>query len=154
MKFHQLKTWPQFFDDIEADLKPFEIRNNDRDFKVGDTLILRRFDPLTKKYTGKHLVREIGYITSVDDWSDIRTNLVVLGLKKSPKWFCIIEDHCDSRPEAVNWIEFNSEAEALACKAGFDAAKELTALVDEDSLEENHAVVDQLEPVDEDEATK
>jgi ASC-1-like (ASCH) protein len=39
---HELKTDPQTFDDVEAGLKTFEIRLDDRNFAVGDILVLRR----------------------------------------------------------------------------------------------------------------
>jgi len=44
-KTHELKVWSEFYDKIASKLKQFEIRKNDRDFKVGDTLILREFIP-------------------------------------------------------------------------------------------------------------
>lgn len=37
---HELKIKPQYYEDIKIGLKPFEIRKNDRDFKLGDILIL------------------------------------------------------------------------------------------------------------------
>lgn len=44
---HTLKTDPEVYDAVEAGIKTHEIRKNDRDFKVGDLLILRR-----TKFTG------------------------------------------------------------------------------------------------------
>lgn len=41
-RWHVLKTDPDVFDAVAAGLKTHEIRLNDRDFKVGDGLILRR----------------------------------------------------------------------------------------------------------------
>ena len=42
---HDLKTWPEYFHQILARKKTFELRLNDRDFQVGDTLRLIEFDP-------------------------------------------------------------------------------------------------------------
>lgn len=42
VKFHTLKTLAPFWDDVMAGVKPFEVRRNDRDFTLGDILILRR----------------------------------------------------------------------------------------------------------------
>lgn len=42
---HHLKTWPAEFNAVRAGVKPFEHRKNDRNYKVGDLLILRKFDP-------------------------------------------------------------------------------------------------------------
>ncbi len=47
---HELKTDPEVFDAVRSGEKTFEIRLNDRDFKVGDILFLRK-----TKYTGNEL---------------------------------------------------------------------------------------------------
>ena len=36
MKIHELKTLPEYFDAVFMGKKNFEIRKNDRDYKVGD----------------------------------------------------------------------------------------------------------------------
>lgn len=40
-----MKTWSAQFHDIRLGYKPYEYRWNDRDFQVGDTLILEEFIP-------------------------------------------------------------------------------------------------------------
>ena len=45
MTRHELKTWPQYFAAVRSGKKRFEIRRNDREFAVGDVLVLREFDP-------------------------------------------------------------------------------------------------------------
>lgn len=42
MRWHELKTDPAVFDAVAGGSKTHEIRFNDRDFKVGDGLLLRR----------------------------------------------------------------------------------------------------------------
>ena len=44
MKIHELKLDTEYFDDVKSGLKTFEIRKNDRDFKVGDVLALTSFE--------------------------------------------------------------------------------------------------------------
>ena len=44
-KVHDLKILKEYFDAKLAGIKPFEIRNNDRDFQVGDYLRLREIVP-------------------------------------------------------------------------------------------------------------
>ena len=42
---HELKTWPEFFTETRSGRKKFELRRNDRDFRVGDQLLLKEWDP-------------------------------------------------------------------------------------------------------------
>ena len=39
---HELKTVPEYYDAVNSGAKTFEVRKNDRDFKVGDILHLYR----------------------------------------------------------------------------------------------------------------
>jgi hypothetical protein len=48
MAEHELKAWPSYFVAVKNGLKTFEIRNNDRDFKVGDILVLKEFVPCSR----------------------------------------------------------------------------------------------------------
>lgn len=50
---HQLKCRADYYEAVRTGKKTFEIRKNDRNYKVGDTLTLRPWD-------GKHF--GIGYI--------------------------------------------------------------------------------------------
>lgn len=64
---HDLKCWPQFFEAIAAGRKRHDLRRAyDRDFRVGDRLKLREFDPETERYTGQEQTVEITYITSAE----------------------------------------------------------------------------------------
>jgi ASC-1-like (ASCH) protein len=60
---HKLKIQPEYFKAVCTGKKSFEIRNNDRDFKVGDTLLLQEFMPQTQSYTGRVVERKVTYIT-------------------------------------------------------------------------------------------
>ena len=59
---HELKVWPVFFEAMIKGDKRFEVRKNDRNFRVGDLLALSEWDPETKDYTGRSIVRRIRYI--------------------------------------------------------------------------------------------
>ena len=48
---HELKTYPKYFQETIEGNKLFEIRKNDRNFKVGDVLLLKEWDNI--KYTGR-----------------------------------------------------------------------------------------------------
>ena len=49
MKVHNLKIKPQYFKDVVSGIKTFEVRKNDRNFKVGDLMVL---DMITKNSPG------------------------------------------------------------------------------------------------------
>lgn len=61
-KEHELKTWPEYFDAIVKGRKLFEVRKNDRDFRVGDYLRLCEYDPELKRFTGNYIKKQISYI--------------------------------------------------------------------------------------------
>jgi hypothetical protein len=42
---HELKEWPEFFNHTLAGRKKFQLRKNDRDFRVGDELMIKEWDP-------------------------------------------------------------------------------------------------------------
>ena len=59
---HVLKTWSEYFEEVFMGHKTFEIRKNDRDFTVGDILILKEWNIYTKSYTGRSLARNVTYL--------------------------------------------------------------------------------------------
>jgi hypothetical protein len=78
MKTHELKIWPVFFQAVIDGTKTFEVRNNNKHFKIGDILNLREYDFDAKNYTGRECEKKIVYI--LDDNSFQSKNMVVLGL--------------------------------------------------------------------------
>jgi len=54
---HELKILPVHFDAVEDGVKTFELRLNDRDYKVGDVLWLKEWDDDRKIFTGRVLQR-------------------------------------------------------------------------------------------------
>jgi hypothetical protein len=63
---HELKCWPEYFGAILSGEKTFEIRKNDRGFKVGDELWLREFGEGGAGqgfvYTGRETRRTVSYV--------------------------------------------------------------------------------------------
>lgn len=49
---HDLRCWPEYFAAVRRGDKPFELRRDDRPYQVGDTLLLREYDPMRPGYTG------------------------------------------------------------------------------------------------------
>lgn len=68
----ELKILPQYFSDVYAGRKRFEIRRNDRDFRVGDKVTLKEWD---NGYTGSYVEVVITYITDYEQTD----NYVVFG---------------------------------------------------------------------------
>lgn len=84
MKTHELKILPEYFSAVILGLKTAEIRDNtDRDFNVGDFLVLREYDPESENgYTSR--VTEL-QITHISDLSSIGLkNYVLLSLSYTP----------------------------------------------------------------------
>lgn len=83
MKIHKLKTWPEPFGLMEAGLKPFEIRKNDRDFKVGDILILQEWRPAEEIYTGRELLRRVESILDQEQFG-LKPGFVAMAVSPVP----------------------------------------------------------------------
>lgn len=67
MIIHDLKIWPEYFEAIANGQKTFEIRINDRDYKIGDCIKLKEWDYTIngtpdKRYTGREIVGKITYL--------------------------------------------------------------------------------------------
>lgn len=61
---HDLKIWPEFFEEVEANRKRAEIRKADRPFAVGDTLRLREWLNHSLEFTGQEVTRIVTYISA------------------------------------------------------------------------------------------
>lgn len=59
---HELKVWKEYYPDVESGKKPFEVRKNDRNYKVGDELYLREFDQINQTYTGNGVYKTVTYV--------------------------------------------------------------------------------------------
>jgi ParB family chromosome partitioning protein len=91
-KCHELKCDKRFYGDVESGQKPFEVRENDRDYKVGDHHLvtgrgtgwqartLRRMT--TWRYTGNACVKEVTYVLTNKMFHGVKEGYVVLGLKQ------------------------------------------------------------------------
>ncbi|MBE9910012.1 DUF3850 domain-containing protein [Enterococcus mundtii] len=81
---HELKILPEYFEAVTSGRKQFEIRKNDRGYKVGDVLNLKEVDYFHESittdrfyYTGDSYKAEITYIT---DYAQ-KDGYVVLGIR-------------------------------------------------------------------------
>ncbi|MBA3926559.1 DUF3850 domain-containing protein [Listeria rustica] len=58
---HRLKIAPEFFEAVQSGAKKAEVRNNDRNFKVNDTILLQEYE--NGRYTGNIVCVRVTYIS-------------------------------------------------------------------------------------------
>ncbi len=65
VQIHFFKCWPEPFEAMEDGRKTHEVRLDDRHARprVGDVVVLRRWDPKTCSYSGHELTRRVAYVT-------------------------------------------------------------------------------------------
>lgn len=73
---HYLKIYPEYYEAVASKDKPFEVRKNDRNYKVGDKLILREG---YGRFTGRYITADVSYI--LDKQPFCPKGYVILGLK-------------------------------------------------------------------------
>lgn len=86
MKFHNLKCWPQFFQQIADDKKTFEMRQEDREepFMVGDILTLHEYNQGEGEETGRWLRVEVVGILRHADFAAIPEGWCIMSLRPWP----------------------------------------------------------------------
>lgn len=76
---HKLKCWPEYYSKIVSGEKTFEVRRDDRGFKVGDALLLMEWSP-EMGYSGKQLLVSVTYILPGGNWG-IVDNVCVMAIR-------------------------------------------------------------------------
>ncbi len=87
---HDLKLSTRYFDLVDAGIKTFECRVNDRDFQVGDILNLKEWvESPWDVYTGNEIKVEVTYVLHVsfnsnklNFDSDAKGDFVIMSIKK------------------------------------------------------------------------
>lgn len=75
---HELKIYKEYFKEVLNGSKTFEIRKNDRNYRVGDRIVLNELQDDKKTYTGRHFK---GVITYVTDYAQ-KDGFVVFSFRK------------------------------------------------------------------------
>lgn len=75
-KVHDLKILPQWFEQQLRGLKRFEVRHNDRDYQVGDILILSEWDG--QSYTGRSITVEVTSMLTAEQFDGILDPMFVI----------------------------------------------------------------------------
>lgn len=80
MKTHELKTWPGPFSDVSSGRKTYEVRKEDRNYEVGDVLVLREWQPVGQFFTGRAVKMVVVHKTGGGAWG-LPAGLCVLGVR-------------------------------------------------------------------------
>ena len=90
---HILKIAPQYYKDVEQEIKTFEVRKNDRNFKVRVYIILAEYESV--KYTGRIYTGRIKYI--LDDPEYVKDGFVIFGFYRvATKQLLTDHESCDA----------------------------------------------------------
>lgn len=109
IRAHELKCWPEFFHPLRRGAKPFELRKNDRDYQVGDYLLIREFDPMYGgNYTGRKEYRKVVYALTHEQAPDgLKEGFAILVLRP------VNEDEIEPIDAAL-WNKHKAPAEAAS----------------------------------------
>ena len=88
---HSLKTEPKYFEAVASGKKTFELRKNDRDFRVGDYLALNEWDG---DYTGAAILAKITWAMNPNEIMTCQGDYVILSIEQ-------IENYGGERGEPV-----------------------------------------------------
>lgn len=76
-KVHSVKIGKEFFEDVKNNIKTFELRKNDRNYKVGEILELHEYE--AGEETGRTCRKLITYM--LKEFTGLQDNYCILGLK-------------------------------------------------------------------------
>jgi len=77
---HELKTWLGPFAAIQSGEKRHEVRVNDRNFQPGDQLLLKEWDEMYYKHTGREILVNVTHLTIGGAWG-LPDNLCVMSIE-------------------------------------------------------------------------
>ena len=78
-----MKILSEYYSAVVSGAKKFEVRYNDRDYKVGDILLLREFDGL--RYTGRNTCVKVTYVLHGGAYG-LAEGYVILSITKLKKF--------------------------------------------------------------------
>jgi hypothetical protein len=80
MTIHQIKCKPEYFKHLLDGTKTAEIRENDRDYQVGDHLLICEFD--AKGYTRREVMRTVSHVLTADKFAGLPKGWVCLSFAR------------------------------------------------------------------------
>ena len=79
MKIHIIKTVNPYFNLASQDLKDWELRKNDRDYKVGHWIISREYSPDLNQYSPHFLTGRINFI--LENFPGLENGYCILSIR-------------------------------------------------------------------------
>ena len=76
---HELKILPQYYDDCVDGIKTFELRKDDRNYQVDDTLVLKEWNG--KEFTGRSYPFLITYVLRDVPQYGLQKGFVIIGIR-------------------------------------------------------------------------
>lgn len=77
---HELRCWPEHYAPVDSGAKTVELRLNDRNYQVGDTLHLREYEPIERHYTGRASFYRVTHIVQGGPW--LTPGYVAMSIRK------------------------------------------------------------------------
>ena len=81
MKKHAIKILPLYYKAVIAGMKNFEIRINDRNYQVGDTVRMEEYDG--EEYTGRYCTVVITYVLKDATEYGLKPGYCILGWRST-----------------------------------------------------------------------
>jgi hypothetical protein len=79
---HAVKTWLNYYALQEKGEKLFEIRKDDRPYKVGDYFLSQEYDSAKNEYTGRERKYIISYVLRDAEMFGLKTGYCIIQLIK------------------------------------------------------------------------
>lgn len=122
-----LKILPKYFKDVESGIKNFELRKNDRKYKVGKYVCLREFDG--EKFTGKFVIKQIKYIYEGSGVYGLAEGYCILGLASTLPEPQIYKAKAEQEP-ILDKVKAEIEQYLFENEFGSEYRKEVTQIID------------------------
>lgn len=78
---NELKILPGYFQDVLFNNKRFELRKNDRKFKVNDVYILKEYDTINNEYTNNEIIIRITYVLRNVEYYGLKDGYCIFGFE-------------------------------------------------------------------------
>lgn len=100
---HELKIYPEFFSAVCTGVKRAELRKNDRDYRVGDTLHLLETPRGSCHSTGEFINAAITHIADVGEWMPGYVLLSIEREAMDSEPECLPLDYLQGHKDGLEW---------------------------------------------------